>query len=173
MVAVMLKAVPSFFQKFSETSLFKSTDDYEKFLVCRDYCVAAHDPAFSFWKTANFTFFSLQTKIWMIYSSNSTVFVSHINTLIASTLSSSSDSAATFWRKTENYSTVWKEPFRSPNSKNEWISCPALQKSDYSERSSKNTGWHQFKSQFQFKQTDQFLWRESRVWEEKQILNWS
>ena len=37
----------------------------------------------------------------MIYSSNWTVFASHINTLIVSTLYSSSDSAATFWRKKE------------------------------------------------------------------------
>ena len=50
MVAVMLEAIPSFFQKFSEASLFISTDDYEKFLVCCDYCVAAHDPAFCFLK---------------------------------------------------------------------------------------------------------------------------
>ena len=50
MVAVMLEAIPSFFQKFSETSLFISTDDYERFLVCRDYCVAAHDPAFCFFE---------------------------------------------------------------------------------------------------------------------------
>ena len=46
MAAVMLQVIPSFIQKFSETSLFISTDDYEKFLVCRDYCVAVHDPAF-------------------------------------------------------------------------------------------------------------------------------
>ena len=52
----MLQAIPSlsFFQKFSETSLFISTDDYEKFLVCPDYCVAAHDPAFCFLKNCKF-----------------------------------------------------------------------------------------------------------------------
>ena len=50
MAAVMLQVIPSFFQKFSETSLFCSTDDNEKFLVCRDYWVAAHDPAFCYLK---------------------------------------------------------------------------------------------------------------------------
>ena len=54
MGAVMLQAIPSFFQKFSETFLFISTDDYEKFLVCGDYCVAAHDPAFCFLKNCKF-----------------------------------------------------------------------------------------------------------------------
>ena len=54
MVAVMLEAIPSFFQKFSETSLFNPTDDYEKFLVCRDYCVASQYPAFCFLKNCKF-----------------------------------------------------------------------------------------------------------------------
>ena len=53
-VAVMLQAIPSFFQKISETSLFISTDDYEKSLVCRDYCATAHDPAFCFLKDCKF-----------------------------------------------------------------------------------------------------------------------
>ena len=54
MVAVMLQAIPSFFQKFSETFLFISTDYYEKFLVYRDYCVPAHDLAFCFMKNCKF-----------------------------------------------------------------------------------------------------------------------
>ena len=54
MGAGMLEAIPSFFQNFSKTSLFISTDDYEKFLVCRDYCVADHDPAFCFPKNSKF-----------------------------------------------------------------------------------------------------------------------
>ena len=54
MAAVMLQVIPSFFQKFSETSLFISTDDYEKFLVSRDYCVAARDPAFCYLKNCKF-----------------------------------------------------------------------------------------------------------------------
>ena len=54
MVEVMLQAIQSFFLKFSETSLFISTDDYEKFLVCRDYCVGDHDPAFCLLKNCKF-----------------------------------------------------------------------------------------------------------------------
>ena len=54
MVAVMLQAIPSFFQKFSETAVFISADDYKKYLVCRDYCVAAQDPAFCFLKNCKF-----------------------------------------------------------------------------------------------------------------------
>ena len=54
MAAVLLQVIPSFFQKFSETSLFTSTDDYEKFLVYRDHCVAAHYPAFCYLKNCKF-----------------------------------------------------------------------------------------------------------------------
>ena len=54
MAALMLQVIPSFFHKFSETSLFISTDDYEKFLVCRDYRIAAHDPAFCYLKNCKF-----------------------------------------------------------------------------------------------------------------------
>ena len=54
MAAVMLQVIPRFFQKFSKTPLFISTDDYEKVLVCRDFCVAAHDPAFCYLKNCKF-----------------------------------------------------------------------------------------------------------------------
>ena len=55
------------FQKISETSLFILTDDYEKLLVCRDYCVAAHDPPFCILKTANSTFFSSLDRVCFTY----------------------------------------------------------------------------------------------------------
>ena len=45
MSAVMLKVTASFSGEFLENSLFISTDIFENFLVCRDYCVAPHNPA--------------------------------------------------------------------------------------------------------------------------------
>ena len=50
------KLVPKIFR-----DIFISTDDHENFLVCRDYCAAAHEPDFCFLK--NTTFLSLQTRI--------------------------------------------------------------------------------------------------------------
>ena len=41
----MLHVVPSFFGNFLGIFLFNSTNKYWNFLVCRDYCVAPHDPA--------------------------------------------------------------------------------------------------------------------------------
>ena len=43
MAAIMLKATPSFYTKLSEKSLLISANTYEKFLVCKDYCIAHHD----------------------------------------------------------------------------------------------------------------------------------
>ena len=46
MAAVMLQVILRFFGKISENSLFISTDKHENFLVCRDNCVASHNPAY-------------------------------------------------------------------------------------------------------------------------------
>ena len=43
MAAIMLQTTPSFYAKFSEKSLFISATTYEKYIVCKDYCIAHHN----------------------------------------------------------------------------------------------------------------------------------
>ena len=43
MAAIMLQSIPSFYTKNSEKNLFISASTYEKYSVCKDYCVAHHD----------------------------------------------------------------------------------------------------------------------------------
>ena len=43
MAAIMLQSTPSFYTKFSEKSLFISASTYEKYIVCKDYCVAHYE----------------------------------------------------------------------------------------------------------------------------------
>ena len=43
MAAIMLQTIPSFYTKFSEKSLFISANTYEKYFVCKYYCIAHHD----------------------------------------------------------------------------------------------------------------------------------
>ena len=43
MAAIMLQTIPSFYTKLSEKSLFLSANTYEKYIFCKDYCVAHHD----------------------------------------------------------------------------------------------------------------------------------
>ena len=39
----MLRTIPSLYAKISEKSLFISATTYEKYIVCRDYCIAYHN----------------------------------------------------------------------------------------------------------------------------------
>ena len=39
----MSQSIPSFYTKFSEKSLFISASTFEKYIVCKDYCIAPHD----------------------------------------------------------------------------------------------------------------------------------
>ena len=43
MAAILLQSIPSFYTKFSEKSLFISASTYEKYIVCKDYCIAHHN----------------------------------------------------------------------------------------------------------------------------------
>ena len=39
----MLQSIPSIYAKISERSLFISATTYEKYIVCKDYCIAHHN----------------------------------------------------------------------------------------------------------------------------------
>ena len=43
MAAIMLQTIPSFYPKVSEKTLFISANTYEKYIVCKDYCIAHHN----------------------------------------------------------------------------------------------------------------------------------
>ena len=43
MAAIMLQSTPSFYAKVSEKSLFISATTNEKYIVCKDYCIAQHN----------------------------------------------------------------------------------------------------------------------------------
>ena len=43
MAAIKLQSIPSFYTKFSEKSLFISASTFEKYIVCKDNCIAHHD----------------------------------------------------------------------------------------------------------------------------------
>ena len=42
MAAIMIQSIPSFYAKISEKSLFISATTYEKYIVCKNYCIAHH-----------------------------------------------------------------------------------------------------------------------------------
>ena len=171
MVAVMLEAIPSFFQKFSETSLF--IFDYEKFLVCRDNCVAAHDPAFCFLKNCKFHLLVIADKDLddLLVKLDRVCFTyQHVDCFY--TLFKFRFSGNVLEKNGEIFDSV--ERAVSFNKLNKGVDkMPSIAKKRLLGKKFKNTCWHQFNGQFHFKQPDQFLWRESRVSEEKQNLNWN
>ena len=42
MAALLLQTIPSFYAKISEKSFFLSAKTYEKYIVCKDYCITDH-----------------------------------------------------------------------------------------------------------------------------------
>ena len=43
MAAIMLQSFPNFYAKISEESRFISAPTYEKYIVCKDCCIAHHN----------------------------------------------------------------------------------------------------------------------------------
>ena len=43
MAAIMLQTIPSLYAKISEKSIFISSITYEKYIACKNYCIAHHD----------------------------------------------------------------------------------------------------------------------------------
>ena len=54
MAAIMLQSIPSFHAKISEKSLFISATTYEKYDVCKDYCIAHHNYKTCFLPACNY-----------------------------------------------------------------------------------------------------------------------
>ena len=54
MAAVMLQMIPSFYTSFSKNSLFISANNYEKYIVSKEYCIAGHDDKMCFLPNCRF-----------------------------------------------------------------------------------------------------------------------
>ena len=54
MAAILLQSIPSFYAKFSEKSFFISSTTYEKYIVCKDYCIAHHNEKTCFLPACNY-----------------------------------------------------------------------------------------------------------------------
>ena len=54
MAAIMLQTIPSFYAKIAEKSLFISATTYEKYFVCKDYCIAHQNKQTCFLPTGKY-----------------------------------------------------------------------------------------------------------------------
>ena len=63
MAANMLQSVPSFYAKISEKNLFLSATTYERYIVCKDYCIAHHNEKTCFLPACNYPIVLLEMKL--------------------------------------------------------------------------------------------------------------
>ena len=54
MAAIMLQTIPRFYAKISGKSLFISATTYEKYIVCKDHCIAHHNEKTCFLPTCKY-----------------------------------------------------------------------------------------------------------------------
>ena len=54
MAAIILQTIPGFYAKISEKSRFISATTFEKYIVCKDYCIAYHDDKTCFLPACNY-----------------------------------------------------------------------------------------------------------------------
>ena len=99
MAAIMLKTNPSFYAKKSEKSLFIPANVYEKYIVCKDYCIAHYDDKTSFLPASKYHIILLGEIEELLYSW--THFVSPIHTTTIFIPCSSTASM-------DNYCKEWK-----------------------------------------------------------------
>ena len=124
--AINLQTIPSFYAKISEKSLFISAKTYEKFIVCKDYCIAHHDDKTCSLHACKYHIILLG-EIENCYM-NWIHFVSPINTWTAFIPCSSTDSAEKLLPRVETCSTISREQSFLTKETQEWTKCRVMQK---------------------------------------------
>ena len=133
MAAFMLQAIPGFYAKISEESLFISANTQEKDIVCRDYCIAHHDD-----KTCSLPVckwhFLLFGEMRSCYI-NWIHFVSSINTSTVCIPCSNNDSAKKILHRVQLCLKMYKVRSHLNMETEKWTKCRVLQKRDSREKS--------------------------------------
>ena len=126
----MLQAIPSF-PKNSGKSLFISANAYEKYFVCKDYCIVHHDDTTCFLPACKYHFIllgkieELLHKLDTFYFNTSTVYIRCSSTDLADKLLQRVDLCLTMFR---GQSLLTKDT-------EGWTKCRVLQTTDSCEES--------------------------------------
>ena len=125
----MLQAKPSFYTKLSEKSLFISAKTYEKFIVCKDYCIANHDDKSCFLPTCNYHILLLGNDEELLKKLDTFCFTySRINAWTVCIHFSSIDSVEKLLQRVDKCLITCKEQLILIKETREWIKCRALVK---------------------------------------------
>ena len=150
------------YANFPKISLFVSSNTYEKHIVCKDYCIAHHNDKLCFLPNCRYHLILIGDIDELLQKLNAFCFkYQHMDCLYT---------LIKHWFSGE--SLPWedkclircKEQFTLTKETGEWTKCPALQKRDCKEKSTKSFFWVLSRRRNQRRQLDQYLQRE---------LNWS
>ena len=158
MAAIMLQTIPSFYAKTSEKSLFVSATTYEKYVVCKDYCIAHQNEKTRFYPLVNIILYYLET--FKSYQRSWIHFASPINTWTVCIRYSSIDSVEKLLQRVDKCLITCNEQLTLITETREWTECRALQKRDSWGKSTKNICSAPFKRQKQRRPVVQCLQKE-------------
>ena len=122
------KQSPAFTKKFQKKNFSISANTYEKYLVCKDYCIAHHGGKTCFYPLVNIRLYYLETLNSCRRSSIH--FALPINTWIVCIHYSSIDSVEKLLQRVENCLITCNEQLTFIKETRKWTECRALQKRD-------------------------------------------
>ena len=154
MAAIMLQAKPSFYTKFSEKSVFISANSYEKFFVCKDYCIAHHDDKTCFLPSCK-NHILLHGNVEELLKKLDTFCFTyrHVDCLYV-------DSVEKLLKRVDKCLITCNEQLTSITETREWTECRASQKRDSWGKSTKSICSAPFKRQKQRRPVVQSLQKE-------------
>ncbi len=148
MAAIMLQAKPSFYAKISEKSFFISASTYEKFIVCKDYCIAHHDDKTCFLPSCKYHILLHENVEELLKKLDTFCFTyQHVDCLY--TLFKYRFSGKVIMQRVDKCLITYNEQLTLITETREWTECRALQKRDSWGKSTKNTCSAPFKRQKQ------------------------
>ena len=169
MAATMLQTIPSFYTRLSEKSLFISAHTYEKYIVCKDYCVAHHDDQTCFYHLVNIIIHYLETL--KSYQRSWIHLASPINKWTVCIHFSSIDSVKKLLERVDKCLIKCNEQMTLIKETREWTECRALQKRDSWGKSTKSIYSAPFKRQKKRRQAVSCLQKKLKK-SKKLNLNW-
>ena len=135
MAAIMLQSIPSFYTKIAEKSFFSATT-YEKFIVCKDYCIAHHNDKTCFLPTCKYHIVLLGNVQELLKKLDTFCFTyQHVDCLY--TLFKYRFTGKVIAKSGQKCLITCNEQLTLITETTDWTECRALQKRNYCGKSSK------------------------------------
>ena len=136
--AVMLQVIPSFYTIYSKNSLFISADAYEKYIVCKDYCIVRHDDKMCFLPNWRYHIILIGNIKELLQKLDAFCFnYQHVDCLY--TIFKYRFSSKALFSRVDNSLIICRGQFNSTSKTEEWTECPASRKTDSWGESTKKT----------------------------------